>query len=232
MKTLFITAILILAAAGGAYWYWQSQSAGMTAFRFTEVKRGRLQATVGSTGTLQAREQVDVGAQVAGAIIFIGKDSNTRSGIVDWGSEVKGPEVDDMGNIKQKGTVLAQIDPALYQAQVTSATASVVATKADLLQKTATLNQTTSDWKRAQSLYETKGIAQAEYDNVKATFEVAQANVEVSKANIRVAEANLNTAQTNLRYTTITSPVDGIVIDRRINVGQTVVASLSAPSFF
>ncbi len=232
MKTIFVALILILAAAGGGYWYWQNQSAGMTPFRFAEVKRGRLVATVGSTGTLMAREQVDIGAQVLGAIISIGKDSNTQSGIVDWGSVVKGPVVDENGNVIEKGTVLAQIDPALYDATLKSATASVKATKADLLQKTATLHQATADWNRAQKLIETGGVAQAEYDNYKAAFEVAQANVEVSKANIGVAEANLNTAQTNLNYTTITSPVDGTVIDRRVNVGQTVVASLSAPSLF
>jgi HlyD family secretion protein len=232
MKTIFIAAILILAAVGGGYWYWQSQSAGMTTFRFAEVKRGRLVATVGSTGSLQAREQVDIGAQVAGAIIYIGKDPNTKSGIVDWCSEVKGPESDDKGNVIKKGTILAQIDPALYTAQANSAEASVKAAKADLIQKTATLNQATSDWKRAQDLFATKGVAQAEYDNMKAVFEVAQANVEVSKANIGVAEANLKMAQTNLNYTTITSPVDGMVVDRRVNVGQTVVASLSAPSLF
>src|SRR5262245_31698574 len=148
MNRLLVLLAALLLLAGGGYWYWQVRTASQISYRFGEVRRGLLVATVGSTGTLQAREQVDVGAQVAGSIIYIGKDSNTQSGIVDWGSEVKGPVLDKDGMIIKKGTVLAQIDPALYSAQENSASASVKAAEADLLQKTATLNQATADWKR------------------------------------------------------------------------------------
>ena len=82
--------VLAVILAGGAFWYWQTQAASGPSYRFAEVKRGRLVATVGSTGTLQPRETVDIGAQVAGPIMFIGKDPNTQSGIVDWGSVVEG----------------------------------------------------------------------------------------------------------------------------------------------
>jgi HlyD family secretion protein len=232
MKKIIALLALLAVLAGAGYWHWGVRAATQTTFRFDEVKRGRLVATIGSTGTLQPREVVDVGAQVAGPIIFIGKDSNTQSGIVDWGSVVQGPELDKDGAVIKKGTVLAQIDDALYKAQFNSAEAAVKSAQADLLQKTAVLHQATSDWNRAQKLYSTAGIAQAEYDQFRANFEVAQANVEVSKANIGVAQANMRTSQTNLNYTTITSPVNGVVIDRRVNVGQTVVASLSAPSLF
>jgi HlyD family secretion protein len=232
MKKILVMILLVILLGGGAFWYWQAHASTSSNFRYASVKRGRLVATVGSTGTLQPREVVDIGAQVAGPIVFIGKDSNTQSGIVDWGSAVEGPVLDTDGKIVKKGTVLAQIDQALYEAQALSTAASVKAAKADLLQKTAVLNQTTADWNRSQKLFATGGVAQAEYDQNKANFEVAQANVEVSKANIGVAEANQKTAQTNLNYTTITSPVNGVVIDRRVNVGQTVVASLSAPSLF
>jgi len=232
MKTIISLVVLAALLGGGVYYFMHLQTSAGPAFRFGEVKRGRLIATVGSTGTLQPREVVDVGAQVVGPIIFIGKDPNTQSGIVDWGSVVEGPVVDKDGNVTKKGTVLAQIDPAIYTAQANSAAASVKSAQADLLQKTATLNLATADWNRSQKLFATGGVAQAEYDQSKATFEVAQANVEVSKANIGVAQANLKTAQTNLNYTTISSPVNGTVIDRRVNVGQTVVASLSAPSLF
>lgn len=232
MKKIIVLLLLIAALSGVGYWYWQAQASPRPTFRFEEVKHGQLVATIGSTGTLQPRELVDIGAQVAGPIIFIGKDPNTQSGIVDWGSTVEGPIIDSDGKLVKKGTVLAQIDPALYSAQVNSATAAVKAAEADFLQKSATLRQATADWTRAQKLYTTGGVSQAEYDQLKAVHEVAQANVEVSRANIGVAQANLKTAQTNLDYTTITSPVNGVVIDRRVNVGQTVVASLSAPSLF
>jgi HlyD family secretion protein len=173
--------VIVLAVLGAAgYWYWKGWATPRSTFNVTEVKRGRLEATVGSTGTLQPREVVDVGAQVVGRIIFIGKDSYTKSGIVDWGSKVEGPTVDKDGNGAKKGTVLAQIDPDLYTAQVEAAKASVASAEAsvqaaeatvqsaeaavetaeatvasaqaDLLQKKATLEQATADWSRSQTL--------------------------------------------------------------------------------
>jgi HlyD family secretion protein len=246
MKKILTFLILAGLAGGGVYWYWQLQSGSGTVFRFEEVALGKLVATVGATGTLQPRETVDVGAQVLGQIISIGKDPYTQSGIVDWGSEVLGPTLDKDGKVVKPGTTLAQIDPALYEAQrnsalatLNAAKAALLAAKADVQVKTATLTQTTADWGRAQTLYPTGGIAKAEYDQFKAAFETSTANLAVSKANvgsaeaqIGVAEANLKNAQTNLDYTTISAPVTGVVIDRRVNVGQTVVASLSAPSLF
>jgi HlyD family secretion protein len=104
--------------------------------------------------------------------------------------------------------------------------------KADLEQKSAILEQATADWNRAQLLKPTGGIQQQEFDQYKSNYYTARANVGVSRANIGVAEANMRLAKTNLDYSTVTSPVDGVVIDRRVNVGQTVVASLSAPSLF
>ncbi|HEX4590125.1 MAG TPA: HlyD family efflux transporter periplasmic adaptor subunit [Gemmataceae bacterium] len=253
MKKTMITLCLVAVAAAGGAWYWEKQGVSGTTLRFEEVARGKLVATVGATGTLQAREVVDVGAQVQGQIISLGKDPNTQSGLVWWGSEVQGPVLDKDGNVVKPGTVLAQIDPSIYegqrnsaQAAVKSAEAALKSAKADVLVKTATLAQATNDWGRAQKLYTggsgglaNGGIAQAEYDQFKAQFDSATANLEVAKAAVGTAEAqiaaataNLKTAQTNLNYTTITAPVTGIVIDRRVNVGQTVVASLSAPSLF
>jgi HlyD family secretion protein len=232
MKKFIVLVLLITVLGGLGYWQWEQRGKPRTKFNFAEVKRGRLEATVGSTGTLQPREVVDVGAQVLGRIIFIGKDQNTRSGIVDWGSEVRGPVLSSDGKVIKPGTVLAQIDPSIYEAQRNSAQASLNAAQADLRVKTANLDIATRDWNRAQKLITTNGVAQAEYDQYNATYEAAKANLEVSRANIGLAEANLKNAQTNLDYTTITAPVSGVVIDRRVNVGQTVVASLSAPSLF
>jgi HlyD family secretion protein len=260
MKKLLITAVVLLVVAGGGYWVWQAQSGSGITFRQEEVTRGRLVATVGSTGTLMPRETVDVGAQVLGQIIYIGQDSNTRSGIVDWGSEVQGPVLDSSGKEVKPGTLLAQIDPRLYAAQRDAAAASVKQAEAALLQakaqvesaradvqvKTATLFQATRDWGRAEKLLPTGGVAQAEHDQYHAAFDAATANLAVSKANleaatasvgtaqaqINVTKANLANAQQNLDYCTIRAPTTGLVIDRRVNVGQTVVASLSAPSLF
>jgi len=228
-----MTLIVMVAGLGAVgYWQWHIRETSHTTFNFGEVKRGRLEATVGSTGTLQPREVVDVGAQVVGRIIYIGKDPNTSRGIVDWGSAVVGPELDSNGTVVKRGTVLAQIDPSLYDAQWKSAVASQKAAEADVLVKTAALDQATRNWARAETLFGTSGISRAEYDQFKATFDAAKANLELSKANVGLAEASVKSAKTNLDYTTISAPVSGVVIDRRINVGQTVVASLSAPSLF
>jgi HlyD family secretion protein len=230
-----VIALLVFAAGVcGVAYYGQRQvrATTKTSFNFAEVTRGRLEATVGSTGTLQPRELVDVGAQVLGRIIYIGKDPNTASGIVDWGSEVVGPELDADGKVVKRGTLLAQIDPSLYRAQRDSAAASLKAAEANVGVMAAALDQATRNFGRAERLIGTSGIAQAEYDQFKATYNGAVANLDLAKANVGLAAAALNQAQTNLDYTTISAPVKGVVIDRRVNVGQTVVASLSAPSLF
>ena len=225
-----VMALLVVAASvGGVAYYWQRQDRATTraAFTFAEVTRGRLEATVGSTGTLQPRELVDVGRQVLGRIIYIGKDANTASGIVDWGSEVVGPVLDAEEKVVKRGTLLAKIDPSLYRAQRDSAAASLKAAEANVGVTAAALDQATRNLGGPQRLIGTSGIAQAEYDQFRATYNGAVANLDLAKANVGLAAAALNLAQTNLDYTTIRPPVSGVVIDRRVNVGQTVVASLS-----
>src|SRR5208283_3818063 len=101
MKKIIGVAIVVLVLAGCGYWYWETARAGSQVSLHTEeVKYGRLKATIGSTGTLQPQDLVDVGAQVVGRIVYIGPDSTTHSGYVDWGSKVYGPTV-------------AKLDPAL-----------------------------------------------------------------------------------------------------------------------
>src|SRR5271157_296348 len=111
MKKIMVLMAMIAGVGAVGYRQWLIRGTSRTTFNFAEVKRGHLEATVGSTGTLQPREVVDVGAQVLGRIIYIGKDPQTSRGFVDWGSEVEGPELDSNGKVV-KGTVLAQIDPA------------------------------------------------------------------------------------------------------------------------
>src|SRR5690349_6552073 len=108
MKKIVAVVILLALLGGTGYWYWKAHGSPQVSFQFAEVKRGSLVATVGATGTLQPQEVVDVGAQVAGPIQFLGKDPNTHSQIVDWGSEVEGPVLDKDGKVVKKGTVLAQ----------------------------------------------------------------------------------------------------------------------------
>jgi HlyD family secretion protein len=201
-------------------------------FRTVPVKRGDLKATISATGTVEPEEVVDVGAQVAGRIVTFGKDKN--------GQEV------DYGSVVEVGTVLARIDDALYAADVANARATLVQAKAavqkaqaDLGQMQAKLLQTENDWKRAQKLGPSDALSQTDFDAARANYEVARANLAVGKAavaqaqgTVAQAEATLKRNLQNLNYCTIQSPVNGVVIDRRVNIGQTVVSSLSAPSLF
>ncbi|MCX8043752.1 MAG: efflux RND transporter periplasmic adaptor subunit [Desulfobacterota bacterium] len=182
------------------------------------VKRGDLIATISATGTVEPEDVIDVGAQVAGRIISFGKDKNGKE--IDYGSEV------------EEGTVLAQIDDALYAADVAQARAALVRAEADFMQMQAKLFQAERDWQRAQKLGPSDALSQSDFDAAKAAYEVAKANVAVGSAAIGQATAALQRAEKNLSYCTIRSPVKGVIIDRRVNIGQTVVASLNAPSLF
>jgi HlyD family secretion protein len=146
----------------------------------------------------------------------------------------------------KEGALLAKIDDSVYtvelasaNAQIAEANAGVKRAEADLAQMNAKLAQAERDWQRAQQLGASDALAQVTYDSYKAAYESAVANVAVGQASILQAQANvdqakstLQRAERNLSYTKIFSPVDGMIIDRRVNIGQTVVASLNAPSLF
>ena len=187
-------------------------------YRTAEVARGDLEAAISATGTIEPEEVVDVGAQIAGKIITFGVDQNGKT--VDYGSSVG------------EGTVLARIDDVLYAADVRQAKAQLQVAEATLLQAQAKFQQADRDWRRAQKLGPSDALAQSNYDSYQAAFESAKAGVAVAEASIAQARAQLMKSEQNLTYCTIVSPVSGVIIDRRVNIGQTVVASLNAPSLF
>jgi HlyD family secretion protein len=219
-------------ARGGTKWYQSRNGSSDGGFRTAAVQRGDVVATITATGTVQAEDVIDVGAQVAGRIMEFGNDTSGKP--VDFGSNVKA------------GQVLAKIDPVLFAADVASQEAQLAAAKAgvdravaDLEQLKAKFRQAERDWARAQKLGPSDALAQVEYDTYQSNYETAKANIAVgeaaieqSKKQVMQVEATLGRAKQNLSYTTITSPVDGVIIARRVNIGQTVVASLSAPSLF
>lgn len=219
-KVVFLLVLLGGAAAGAAYYSTHVAADSGVSFRTVAVKRGDLLATISATGTLEPEEVVDVGAQVAGLILEFGPDPNTPNKLIDYGSVV------------EKGTVLAKIDPTTYEAALDQAEAALLKSQADLLQLEAKREQADQEQKRAESLRADKAIADTDYDSAVANAKSARANVAVGKASIRQSEASLRMAKTNLGYTVIKSPVRGVIISRRVNVGQTVVASLNAPSLF
>jgi HlyD family secretion protein len=227
-----VIAVVAVVAALALMGYLLRGSGKSSGFKTVQVKRGDLQATINATGTVEPEEVVDIGAQVAGRIVTFGKDKN--------GEEV------DYGSVVEAGTVLAQIDDALYAADAASAKAQLAQNKAavlnaeaNLLQLQAKLFQAQRDWARAQKLGPSDALSQSDFDAAQSAYEVAKANVEVGKAAIvqaksavDQAQAQLQRAQQNLSYCTIKSPVKGVIIDRRVNIGQTVVSSLNAPSLF
>ncbi|HEX2972675.1 MAG TPA: efflux RND transporter periplasmic adaptor subunit [Tepidisphaeraceae bacterium] len=232
LRRIFLLLILLALLAAGGAWYLNNRPAPAISLRTAPAQRGDLVSTIDAPGTLEPEEVIDVGAQVAGQIKAFGLDSNSKP--IDYGTPV------------EEGTVLAQIDDSLYAADVAQATAQlklaqagVQRAEADLVQLKAKLDQAKRDWDRAQKLGPSDALAQSSYDAYKATYETAQANVVVGEASIgqarstvSQAEASLQRAQRNLGYCTIKSPVKGVIIDRRVNIGQTVVASLNAPSLF
>jgi len=227
---LFLTLILLILLA--IFWFWAGGNNRSYGYRLTPVLRGDLEAVISATGTVEPEEVVDVGAQVAGKIIAFGKDKNGKT--IDYGSYV------------EAGTILARIDDSLYasdvsqnKAQLAQARANYQRSQADLGQFRAKLVQAEADWQRAQQLGPSEALSQSDFDAALSAYEVARANLNVGQAAVQQtreaisqAEATLAKAKQNLDYTTIRSPVKGVIIDRRVNIGQTVVSSLSAPSLF
>jgi HlyD family secretion protein len=214
--------LLLLGAGGVGLWYWSHREEPFRGYRTKKAEQGNLVVTIGATGTIQPEDVIDVGAQIAGMIESLGPDPNRSDKTIDYGSNV------------EEGTVLAQIDDSIYKTQVAQAKATLARAEADLLQLEARLYQREREWNRMQQLSALgkSNVTESTFDAAKADYEAAKAALAVGEAEVASARAMLEQAEVNLRYTTIKSPVRGVIIDRRVNVGQTVVASLNAPSLF
>jgi HlyD family secretion protein len=225
---IVIAAVAVVITA----WWWHERSGHQLLFRTAVVKRGDIAATISATGTLEPVEVVDVGAQVAGQINSFGTDTDGKT--IDYRSTV------------EEGAVLAKIDESVYAAELAVANAQLAQGQAGVLSAAANVEQAKAkfvqaegEWNRAQSLTTSKLLATADSDTARANYEVAKANVSVAEASLAQARANtvqaqaaVDKAQRNLGFCTIKSPVKGVIIDRRVNIGQTVVSSFNAPSLF
>ena len=228
--------ILVVAAVGaGAYYGWQrfnSKRGGKVVFHTEEVKRSDIMSVINASGTVEPEELVNVGAQVSGKIMSFGKDADGKQ--VDYGSRVT------------KGMVLARIDEVLYEAALKEADASLLQAKAGILRSEANYKQAKAklalakrNWERAQELYPKRAMAKMEYDSCESNYltssadiAVASAEREQAKAQLAIAEALMVKAKRNLSYCVIASPVDGVIVDRRVSIGQTLVSNMSASSIF
>jgi HlyD family secretion protein len=209
-KTIFITAGVALLIAVAAGWFFLHKSNGPF-FKTAKAARGDLQAAVTATGTVNAVTTVLVGTQVSGTI---------KELYVDYNSPVK------------KGQVLAQIDPVSLQAQVDQARANLRLAEANVEKAVAAAQDAKRTFERNKTLYTANFIARSDLDTAETNASSTAASLSAARAQVQQNRAALTLADTNLRNTRILSPVDGTVISRSIDVGQTVAASFQTPTLF
>ncbi len=207
LNILLIVGLLLAAGLAGSLFFHKEGKAPR--FRTEAITRGDLRAAVTATGTMNAVVTVLVGTQVSGTI---------KTLYVDFNSPVK------------KGQLLAQIDPATFNAQVEQARANLLAAQANVNKAEATLADAKRNFERNKTLFASDFIARSDLDTAQTNFETAAAQVAAARAQAAQAGAALDFAETNLRYTRIVSPVNGTVISRNVDVGQTVAASYQTPS--
>jgi HlyD family secretion protein len=188
--------------------------------RTEAVRRGDLAVTVQATGTVEPQEVADVGPKVAGQITRFGADPRDPKKSIDYGTLV------------EEGTILAQIDPTIYKLKVEQAQAQVEKCQAALELAEIHLRQAENAWKRAEKPSANKAMPREEVDDLHSRYDAVKSEVAVAKADVRLARATLKEAQVKLDYTTIRSPITGVIIDRRVNVGQYVAPTANAPGLF
>jgi len=210
MKKLLVAGILILAIIVSAFILLRGNGS-KPQFGTEKVSRGDIVMTVTSTGTVNPVTTVLVGTQVSGTIKEI---------YVDFNSPVR------------KGQLIARIDPSLFDAQVNQARANVFSARANLEKAEATLIDAKRTMDRNKELFSKNLVARSDLDTAETNHETASASVSAAKAQVMQTEAALRVAETNLHYTKIVSPVDGIVVSRNVDVGQTVAASFQTPTLF
>ncbi|MFH1022828.1 MAG: efflux RND transporter periplasmic adaptor subunit [Planctomycetota bacterium] len=213
MKRAVILSCGIAAAALAAWGVWRWTASGRAAILYKTVRaeRGDIVQTVKATGVIQPVKKIDVGTQVSGPILKL---------LVDFNSRVK------------SGDVVARIDPAVYEARVAQDEAQLRRSQADVEAAKARLVQAEKDLDRAKTLAAKDLVPKSELDAATANRDVLAAQLKTGEAAVQQSEAALRLSRANLDYTIIRSPVDGVIINRNVSEGQTVVASMSAQTIF
>jgi HlyD family secretion protein len=207
----WIVGLVVVIAGYGYLRIRQARSSEQLHYETAKVERGNIVAKVTATGTLSAIVTVQVGSQVSGRIAALYADFNSPV---------------------HKGELIAKIDPQLFEAAVAQARANLIAARGNLAKAKAQALDAERQYKRNQTLAERKLIAQADLDTSQATFDADKAAVDAAQGAVEQANAQLHSTEVNLAYTNIISPTDGTVIARNVDVGQTVAASLQAPTLF
>lgn len=207
---LVATPFLLVGAAGFAYWR-MNNSTLESPYLAVPVSRAHVRQVVSSTGTLQAVVTVLVGSQVSGTIDKISADFNTKV---------------------KAGQIIAQLNQDKFQAAVDQARANLLAAQASYAKAKVAVADTLRTLERNRELRKQELLAQSDLDAAQTAYDAALAQVNVNQAQTAQAQAGLSQAMVDLNNTVIRSPVDGIVISRNVDVGQTVAASLQAPTLF
>lgn len=210
-KTILFVIVLAAAIAGVVLLAPRSEQPVVPTYSLYSLKRGDITATVSTTGTVNPLVTVQVGSQVSGTI---------QNLYVDFNSQV------------HKGDVIAQIDTALFKARLAEADASLKSAEAERDKAKVDVLDTRRKLERIEGLRKQNLVAESEVDAAHFEYEAAVAEHQVRSAAVEQAEAVRNREQVNLEYTTIYAPIDGVVISRDVDVGQTVAASLQAPTLF
>jgi HlyD family secretion protein len=204
-------AVILGAIAAGIYYYRSDVAAEAPTLNTAEVTRGDLVAKVEATGTLEAVTTVEVSTQVSGTIKTLSADFNTQV---------------------RKGQVIAELDPSLFDTQVAQERATVARLTAEVERARVQAEDARVKLGRARELAAKELIAKSDLDAAESTANAAAAAVKSADAQLSQAQASLNQAQVNLSHTIIRAPIDGVVIARNVNIGQTVAASMQAPTLF
>jgi HlyD family secretion protein len=212
LKRRLLIAGVLLSVAGAGFTYWRIGSTPKEPpFLTVPVSKGNVRQVVSSTGTLQAVTTVLVGSQVSGTIAKLSADFNTKV---------------------TTGQVVAVLDQSKFKAKLEETRANVLSAQANLAKAKVALEDAERTLKRTKELQGRELVAQSELDAAQTAYDAARSQVNVTQAQVNQAQASMNQASIDLDYTVIRSPVDGIVISRSVDVGQTVAASLQAPTLF
>ncbi|MBI5888789.1 MAG: efflux RND transporter periplasmic adaptor subunit [Deltaproteobacteria bacterium] len=211
MKKKVIIAAAVIIAVTGAYLFYFRNGGDSPGYRTEKAVKGNLDEAVTATGTLNPTVTILVGTQVSGTI---------RDIYADFNSKVK------------KGQLIARIDPAAFEAQAEQARANAMSAAANVEKAQASLTDAKRTLDRSLELFSKKLIARSELDAAQTSHDTGAASLNAAKAAVAQAGAAARLAETNLTYTRILSPVNGVVISRNVDVGQTVAASFQTPTLF
>jgi HlyD family secretion protein len=203
----FIILLIIIGIIGYAF----LSKRNVVKYRVEKITQGDMKAISTATGTVNPLTTVLVGTQVSGTVRELHADYNS---------------------IVTKGQLIAEIDPATFESQLEQARANLLSAKANLAMAEASFLDAKRNFERRKELFTNRVIGKSEFDTAQTNFEIAQSQVGVAKAKVVQTEASYSYAETNLRYTKIYSPVDGIVISKDVDIGQTVAASFQTPTLF